>query len=209
MIRANNQNPQVLEFTSFKKKEAVSDDDLIHAVLKFEALLAQQPGILFHCLVRNYKNEYANVLFAESESDLTALEKNIGQDPDTQSFFSMVESSTVEVTFHKILTKEFRIPINFSCVEKGVFKLKDVTQKQELLNVSTAIENEYLNSFKNTKAHFIGEQGENKYSEFTFGETLGKTKEICLGYLSNSICIPMLSMAEESSMEFDFWYLIA
>ena len=45
--------------------------------------------------------------------------------------------------------------------------------------------------------------------EITIGETLGKTKEICFGYFNNPYCKPLLDMADETTMELDFWYLIA
>ena len=66
MIRFNNNPAKAMEFTSFKKRENVTDDELLFAVLKFETVLVQQKGIIFHCLVRNYSNDYANVLFADS-----------------------------------------------------------------------------------------------------------------------------------------------
>jgi hypothetical protein len=65
MIRVSNNFAKAMEFAIFKKKETVTDDELINAVLKFETVLSKQSGIIFHCLVRNFKNEYANVIFAE------------------------------------------------------------------------------------------------------------------------------------------------
>ena len=77
------------------------------------------------------------------------------------------------------------------------------------MTVSENIEKEYLNAFENTKAHFIGSVQENRVSEITLGETLGKTKEICFGYFNNQICKPLLDISDEATIEIDFWYLIA
>lgn len=70
MIRVSNNSAKAMEFTSFSKKKNVTDDELINAVLKFETVLAKQSGVIFHCLVRNFKNEYANVLFVSDFEDL-------------------------------------------------------------------------------------------------------------------------------------------
>lgn len=73
MIRLSSKPAKAMEFTSFKKKEHITDDEILFAVLKFEEVISKQNGLVFHCLVRNYDNEYANVLFAESIQNLKEL----------------------------------------------------------------------------------------------------------------------------------------
>jgi len=210
MIKLSNNTVGVMEFTSFKKKENVTDDALLTAVLQFESsFLATQKGIVSHCLVRNFNNEYANVLFAENMESLKQLEKTMHSNEAVQTFFDMVQEDSVTMNFNHIEKKNFKIPANFSCIEYGTFSLKNETDFKNLLTVSETIEKEYLENFKNTQAHFIGTIEKGRYSEVTFGTTLGKTKEICFGYTNNPICMPLLEMADESTMQLDFWYLIA
>lgn len=210
MIRQSNQSPQIMEFTSFKKQPHVSDDEMLQAVLNFEsAFLAKQDGVLFHCLVRNYKNEYANVLFAENQEALDALMGKVHDNKEVNHFFSLIDNETVKMNFHQIQKKGFQIPNHFSSVECGTFKLNANESLEGLLLVSDTIENKYLNSSRNTKAHFIGCLPNDVYSEITFGETLGKTKEVCMGYSENEHCKPLLDMADSESMQLDFWYVIA
>lgn len=198
-----------MEFTSFKKKETVTDDELINAVLKFEVALAKQDGVIFHCLVRNFKNEYANVLFVAEIDDLKRLEENLMQLQEAQDFFKLIDEKSIKITFHKILKNDFKVPSLFSCIECGTFELKNQDENLKLLTVSENIEKEYLIAFENTKAHFIGSVQENRFSEITLGETLGKTKEICFGYFNDQFCKPLLDMTDETTVEIDFWYLIA
>lgn len=209
MIRVSNNFAKTMEFTSFKKKETVTDDELINAVLKFETVLEKQTGVIFHCLVRNFKNEYANVLFVTEIDDLKNLEKNIMQLSEAQDFFKLIDESSIKMTFHIILKDDFKVPNDFSCIEHGIFSLKDKNENLKLLKISEDIEKEYLTTFENTKAHFIGSIEENRFSEITIGKTLGKTKEICFGYFNNPFCKPLLEMADETTMDLDFWYLIA
>lgn len=197
-----------MEFTSFKKRENVTDDELLFAVLKFETVLVQQKGIIFHCLVRNYNSEYANVLFADSIEVLKDLGKNLGYLPEVQSFFEMVDTKTVKIEYHEIQKDNFQIPSVFSCIEKGTFSLNDIKDSDQLLSVSEKIENEYLDTFENTQAHFIGILNGNQFSEVTFGKTLAKTKQICFGYFDNPYGLELLNLADKESMELDFWYLI-
>jgi hypothetical protein len=209
MIRVSNNFAKAMEFTSFKKKETVTDDELINAVLKFETVLAKQNGVVFHCLVRNFKNEYANVLFATEIDDLKKLEGNVMNLSEAQDFFKLIDEQSITMTFHKILKDDFEVPNHFSCIECGTFALKNKDENHKLLTISESIEKEYLNTFENTKAHFIGSVQENKFSEITIGKTYGKTKEICFGYMTNQFCKSLLEMADEATMELDFWYLIA
>jgi hypothetical protein len=209
MIRLTNESPKVMEFTSFTKKEDVTDDELLFALSKFENALSKQKGIIFHCLMRNFSNEYANVLFASDMSDLKELEKKIGKHEDVIQFFELIEMTTTKIEFHEILDNNFIIPSSFSCIEKGLFSLKNKEDKSELVVTSLEIEENYLSTFSNTKAHFIGEIKENEFSEITIGETFGTTKQICMGYLENESCKKMLGLIDESTMQLDFWYLIA
>jgi len=209
MIRVSNNFAKAMEFTSFKKKETVTDDELINAVLKFETVLEKQTGVIFHCLVRNFKNEYANVLFVTEIDNLKNLEKKIMALSEAQDFFKLIDEPSIKMTFHAILKDDFKVPNDFSCVEYGTFSLKDKNENFTLLKISEDIEKEYLTTFENTKAHFIGSIAENRFSEVTMGKTLGKTKEICFGYFTNPFCKPLLEMADETTMELDFWYLIA
>lgn len=209
MIRVSNNFAKAMELTSFRKKTTVTDDELIHAALKFETVLTKQSGVIFHCLVRNFNNEYANVLFVTQMDDLNKLEENVMHLPEVQDFFRLIDEQSIKMAFHTILKDNFEVPNHFSCVECGTFTLKNANENHKLLSISESIEKEYLNTFENTKAHFIGSVKENRYSEITIGQTLGKTKEICFGYMTNQFCKPLLEMAEEATMELDFWYLVA
>lgn len=202
--------PRVMEFTSFRKKETVTDDELIQAVIQFESsFLIQQKGVLFHCLVRNFNNEYANVIFTENKKDLNELEEKAINNDITKNFFSLIEKGSTKINFHHIEKENFEIPQYFSCIEHGTFSLKNKNDFEHLITASNTLEKEYLSKTTNTKGHFIGTISGNLYSEITFGETLGKTKEICFGYTQNKYCQPLLKLADETSMNLDFWYLIA
>ena len=210
MIKKKQAIAEVMEFTSFKKKENVTDDELIQAVIQFEnSFLASQENILFHCLVRNFNNEYANVLFADNMNSINKLFEDAKSNNSAKHFFSLIENESVKITIHQIEKENFVIPENFSCVEHGTFSLKEKNEFKDLIKTSNTIEQEYLNKLENTKAHFIGTISENVYSEITFGETLGKTKEACFAYMENVFCKPLLEMADETTMKLDFWYLIA
>lgn len=209
MIRVSNAPVCAMEFTSFRKKAEVSDDELLFAVLRFERQLAQVEGIVYHCLVRNYDNEYANVLFATSMQAIKSLETVIGNTKETQDFFSMVEVSSVQVEYHEINKPDFALPEYFGCIENGKFSLKDSNQQAALLLASDAAEDTYLNQYDNTKGHFITLRGENEYAEIVLGQTLGSTKEICYGYFGHEACLSLLALIDESSMSLGFWYVVA
>ncbi len=118
MIRLNQNFAVAMEFTTFKKKESVTDDALINAVLQLEStFLKHQKGILFHCLVRNSDNAYANVLFVDNKNALKELEQNVYDNEAAKTFFDMIAEGSSSINFHDILKTKFTIPTSFSCVE--------------------------------------------------------------------------------------------
>ncbi len=210
MIQNFSKSPRVMEFTSFKKKEDVTEDSLLQAILKFEQkFLANHEGVLFHCLVRNRDNEYANVLFADNMETMQAMFKGVQESPEAQAFFSLIEQESVVMNFNQIQKDNFQIPEHFTCVEFGTFSLQSPMPVQELISISNEIEDQYLNATENTQGHFIGVLSETLYSEVTFGKTLAKTKEICQGYVDNTYCNALLNAADSESMKLDFWILVA
>lgn len=209
MIRVNNNFAKAMEFTSFKKKENVTDDELINAVLKFETTIAKQKGVIFHCLVRNLNNEYANVLFVEHIEHLHVLSKELAAHPEAKDFFSFIDMTSVKMEFHEILKDNFKVPEGFACVECGTFTLKADASIDALLKVSEELEQHYLHNFDNHLGHFVGSVAAQKVSEIALGKTYAKTKQECFGYYENQYGQAFLNLADLNSVVLDFWYLIA
>jgi uncharacterized protein YifE (UPF0438 family) len=209
MIRVSNNFAKAMEFTSFKKKESVTDDELINAVMKFENVLLNQSGVIFHCLVRNFKNEYANVLFVENVEHLHSLSKEIVSFKEAKDFFSLIEMDSVKMTFHTILKDNFAIPEGFACIEHGTFNLKDEATVEQFKMASDELEKYYLKTNDNYLEHFIGNIKDKKVSELAIGKTFAKTKQICYGYLENKYGQAFLNLANAETFDLDFWYLIA
>ncbi len=209
MIRANKNAAKTMEFSSFNKKKSVTDDELLNGVLKFESLFSNEKGFVFHCLVKNYKDQYANVLFTESHSDLDRIIRKISSSQEASEFFSMIEIDTVKVEIHNILKDSFIVPEGFACIEHGTFTLKQDATIESLINVSNKLEKHYLNSFDNSLSHFVGHVKDKKVSEIAIGKTYAKTKQICYGYYDNQYGQSLLELADLESLNLDFWYLIA
>lgn len=210
MIRVKGNKPQAMEFASFKIKKDVTEDDLINAIIAFEeSFLQNQKGILLHCLVKNQMDTYANVLFAESETALKEMQETANKNEFAGTFFSMIESETVSMNIHTIENDSFQIPTSFACVEHGTFKLNANVTLNDLKVKSHKLEEEYLNHFTNSKAHYIGSLNNSLFSEVTFGESLGKTKQICFGYLQNKIGLEFLELLDDKTMQLDFYSVLA
>lgn len=209
MIRVNNNFAKAMEFTSFKKKETVTDDELTSAVLKFEIVLAKHNGVIFHCLVRNFKNEYANVLCVENIEHLHLLSKEVASFPEAKDFFELVDMDTVKMEFHEIIKDDFRMPEGFACIEHGTFTLKEESTIASLIKVSNNLEKNYLSTFDNNLEHFVGRIKGKKVSEVAIGKTYAKTKQECYGYFENQYGQALLNLADMETVELDFWYLIA
>ncbi len=209
MIKISSKTAKAMEFTRFRKKESVTDDELLSAVLEFEKAIGSQNGLISHCLVRNYDNEYANVLFSESIQSLKELGDNFGHLSSVKNFFQLIEMSSVKIEYHDIKKENFVFPSDFSCIEKGTFSLNDSKDAEKLPCISEDIENEYLSKFDNTKAHFIGQVEPHLFSEITIGKTLALTKQVCTGYFDDPFCIKLLDILNKETMNLDFWYVIA
>ena len=87
MIKVPHLKASVMEFTCFRITENTTEEALLKTISDFENdFLAHQKGIVFHCLAKNDKGEYANILLAEYTAVLTAIEKDIVSNPDALSF---------------------------------------------------------------------------------------------------------------------------
>lgn len=110
---------------------------------------------------------------------------------------------------HKIEKENFVIPESFACIEHGTFQLKEAVTLKDLKSKSETLERDYLEHFSNSKAHYVGSLGDIVFSEIAFGETLGKTKQICYGYLENKVGLEFLGLLDEKTMELDFYSVLA
>lgn len=209
MVRVNNNFAKAMEFTSFKKKETVTDDELMNAVMQFENLVANQSGVIFHCLVRNFKNEYANVLFVENIQHLHLLSKEVSSHQEAKDFFALIDMASVKMEFHEIQTDSFIVPEAFTCIECGTFNLKENITVGNLSKMSNDLEKGYLETFDNSLGHFVGHIKDMKVSEVAFGKTYAKTKQICYGYSQNNFGQSLLALADATTFDLDFWYVVA
>ena len=212
MIRVNQATPALMEFTTFSKANDVTDEEMIDLVMKFENdYLKKQSGLTFHCLVRNLKGEYANLLFADSIESIKNIEQGFSSNDSAEKFMAAINLQTVKVRFHEILDKNFQVPTDFTCFEHGTFSPNsdEDFSESKLLTVSKEIEQDYLNRFENSLGHFIGKIDDKTYSEITFGKTLGKTREVCYGYFNIEAGKKMMAMLDPKTTDLDFWYLIA
>lgn len=209
MVRLNNYPVGAMEFTSFQKKPEVNDDQFLTEALKFEKILSEQKGVVFHCIVRNLKNEYANVLFTEKKEELHRIGKDLMVLESVQEYLSLIDMSTVKLTYHEILKSNFVIPQGFSCIEHGTFYLKNGESTENLLHLSSQLEKGYLDKFENSLAHFIGKVEDNKFSEVSIGKTYASTKKNCYGYFDDEYGAAFLDLAQMETVDLDFWYLIA
>lgn len=212
MIRVSESPASMMEFTKFTKADHISDEDLISLVMKFESdYLQKQSGLIFHCLVRNLAGEYANLLFADNIASIKNIENGFSSNDSAKDFIAAIKPQTVKVHYHEILDDNFQVPKGFACFEHGLFSpKKDIEfSEKHLLSVAKKIEKSHLNNFENTLGHFIGKIDDETYSEITFGQTLGKTREICYGYLNIEAGMEMMTMFDPDTTDLDFWYLIA
>jgi len=212
MIQVNQAIPALMEFTTFTKANDVTDEEVIDLVMKFEHdYLKKQSGLIFHCLVRNLKGEYANLLFADNIGSIKNIEQGFSSNDSAENFMAAINLQTVKVRYHEILDKNFQVPTDFTCFEHGTFSPNSDMDFSEskLLSVSKQIEEDYLNTFENSLGHFIGKVDDKIYSEITFGKTLGKTREVCYGYFNIEAGKKMMAMLDPQTTDLDFWYLIA
>jgi len=212
MIQVNQAIPTLMEFTTFAKANDVTDEELIDLVMNFERdYLKKQSGLSFHCLVRNLKGEYANLLFADNIESIKNIEQGFSSNDSAKKFMAAINLQTAKVRYHEILDKNFQVPTGFTCFEHGTFSPNSAVDFSEsrLLSVSKQIEEDYLNTFENSLGHFIGKVDDKTYSEITFGKTLGRTREICYGYFNIEAGKQMMAMLDPKTTDLDFWYLIA
>lgn len=210
MLRTKNTHAGLLEFARFRKQDHISDEALIEAVLDLEQqFFAHQDDVYFHCLVRNFAGEYANLLLASSHEAHKAIQAAAFGHSAAQHFFSMLDMANTHMHLLDISAAKFDVPSSFSCVEFGSFQLQPTATRALLQQCNEDLETQYLAKFKNTKGHLLTAMDNETFAELTFGESWGQTRQICFGYDKDTHGQAFLSLLHPDSFNLDFWYVVA
>lgn len=199
-------------FATFDKKAGVDTMDVIAASLRWQREFLQNlDGIGFHCLLGNMKGGFADILFAGDQSSFERMGEAYAFAPSSVALMALLDTESIQLRSAQILKENFTVPLGFSCIEAGFMNLIPgrSTLDVDVVKGSNVIENEYLEGDANTMGHLLGKTADGSYCEITFGQTLGQTREICLGYETSDVCMNFLRLFEEKSSEFDFWVPLA
>jgi len=199
----------VMGFATFSKRDGVENTDVIDASLNWShQFLAPLEGVGFHCLLQNTKGGFADIVFAKNGEALSQLNENFDKSEASQKMMELLDPQSIQMTAMAISQDRFIPPTDFACIEIGFMK-SQTASKEEILQQSKLLEDNYLHKFENTKSHFIGEVEQGSYTDVTFGRSLGETRKICLGFDQDKTATEFLSLFDPTSFQLDFWALIA
>ena len=175
---------KMMGFARYEKREGVETEELIEAVLNWRSdFLEKQEGIAMHCFLGNNKGQFADAIMAVDQSAFMAMSENHPKDKSSHAFMELLKPDSICLTPNMILKEEVTVPTDFSCIEFGTFKPKNIQDFSErnMLEISSRIEEKYLSGFSEPRAHFMGRVDDTTYSEIAFVENLGMARRIFLG----------------------------
>ena len=212
MLRRDLGPVSVMGFARYKLNDAVDPAEFIAAARHWRlSFLEEQEGIGMHCLLGNQSGDYADAILATSEAAFEAMSRAHVDHAASAPLMKMLDRESIRLTKNILLGDPKAMPDGFSCIEFGTFRPKDgpFFSEDKMMAASDQIERRYLSRFNESKAHFMGKVDDNLYSEIAFVSTTGAAREICNGYVDNSDCLPLLAMFDPSSVDLDFWHLLA
>lgn len=202
----------VLGFARYRLNDEADPAQFVTAAREWQkSFLKEQPGIAVHCLLGNLKGEFADAILATDQASFLAMSQAVFSAPSSKQMMDMLDQKSIRLSQNMLLGTPKPLPDGFSCIEFGTFKPKDTASFSEikLMADNDKVEQEYLSQFNEVRGHFIGKIGDETYSEISFVEDSGAAREICNGYLKNKECLTLLEQFEPTSMELDFWHLLA
>lgn len=202
----------VMGFARYRLNGEADPAQFVTAAREWQkSFLKEQPGIAMHCLLGNLKGEYADAILAIDQVSFLATSQAVSSAPSSKQMMGMLDQKSIRLSQNILLGVPKPLPDGFSCIEFGTFKPKDNTSFSEtkLMADNDKVEQKYLSRFNEVKGHFIGKIDDETYSEISFVEDTGVAREICNGYLADKECLTLLEQFEPTSMELDFWHLLA
>ncbi|MEO1386375.1 MAG: hypothetical protein AAFV85_03245 [Cyanobacteria bacterium J06634_6] len=210
-IDVPNSTATVMGFTRYEKRENATSEALISASMNWQRdFLSQQEGVVMHSLLGNLKGQFADAILAVDSAAYANMTEQYMKDDSAQALMALIEPESIRPAQNLILKQGVQAPSDFSCIEFGTFQTKENADFSEskMLAVSKRLEEGYIAKFPQSREHFLSKVDEDTYSEIAFVQTMGAAREICNGYLEDSIGQELLSMLEPTSFDLDFWFVL-
>jgi len=202
----------IMGFARYSLNNGVDPVEFVAAAREWQlSFLKKQPGIAMHCLLGNLRGEFADAILATDQASFIEMSQSHSSHPSSAPLMEMLDSGSIRLAMNTLLGGTKSVPSGFSCIEFGTFqpKVGALFSENDMMAASSKIEQEYLPRFKEAKAHFMGKIDDKTYSEIAFVETSGAAREICNGYVSDPNCLPLLEQFEPTSVDLDFWHVLA
>ncbi|MBM5571131.1 hypothetical protein GM173_05990 [Deefgea chitinilytica] len=88
------------EFSTFRAKEGVSDEQLIAASLKMEQeFLKTESGFIHHTLLKGDHGAWADTVFTHSKSAAEQICQNFMSNPACLEYLQLIEDGSASLTF--------------------------------------------------------------------------------------------------------------
>jgi len=202
----------VMQFVRYEKCEGVNSEQIIEAFIHWRNDLKQRnKHIIKHALFMNLSGDFAEVIFTTQEGINNLATRHDPQNELAQALMSLIENNSLHSTSVTILKDKLDLKTECSCIEFGTFKPNSAVNftENQLLDVSSKVEESYLAHQKESVEHFIGIIDGQTYAEVAFVKTLGAARMICYNYVNVPICNEMLALLDANTFSLDFWLLLA
>ncbi len=212
MLIKSLKNSQVMGFAQFQKQENVTTEEIIEKSLNWsESFLSEIEGLNFHCLLQNTRGRFADIILAENQKVMDTMNSSFGQSDASKLMLEVIDPKSVRLNLMDILKSDFELPDKFAAVEIGFMELPADTKHSEsdILLASERLESDYLFQQRSTLQHFIGKTNMGRFTDVTFGRSLGSVRKSCLGFDQETSAQLFLNLFDEKSFELDFWSVLA
>jgi len=94
---------------------------------------------------------------------------------------------------------------SFVGLEFGIFKLKQGTSEEKMLDASIKMEQEFLSKEAGFLGHGILKGNDGTYVDLAFATSQKKAEEICGKWMENEFALQYLEFIDPESVNLSFW----
>lgn len=200
-------NPYVAEFVHAPLLPHVTEEQLIAALLAFEAGVLLPRGFLFHALLRNGSGRFAHFVVATSPSAFRDVERDVAHVAEISALFACFDLNQAKLFRHRVLGAAPELPEAFGVLEHGSFKPKQEAafSLATLEDAARRVREDYLAHEPGYLTQFVTDAGDGTYAEIVLGASLAHAQRTCARYHEIPACAPLLALCDPDTVELDFW----
>ncbi len=98
---------------------------------------------------------------------------------------------------------------DFAGFEFAIFRLREGVSKEQLIELSKKVDDEFLSTQNGLLSHFLLKGKDGLYADVAIATSQEKAEELCQQWLHNDVALEYLELLDKESVDMSFWSRIS